>query len=146
VEAFEAEAKTMNCIRKLSRPLLVSIFWTCVGAVAVAADLSGRWVTSLDACDKMFVIRGGHAYLAPDADIHGSGFVVDGTIIRGKMATCKITSRRDQSQIIHLQGTCATDILVSNNKVDLKMIDQNKLMRTVPGIPEMDTPYYRCPQ
>lgn len=115
-------------------------------AAADAADINGAWSTNVDACSKVFIKKGNQAYLAKDADMYGSGFVVDGTTVRGKIATCKVTSRKDDGATIHLQAACATDIIVSSNQVDLKMIGQDQLIRIVPGIPEMDTHYYRCPQ
>jgi len=115
-----------------------------VGA-AQAANINGVWVTNAAACGKMVVKKGKQTVLAPDSDLYGSGFVVDGSVIRGKIATCKITSRKDDGATIHLTGTCATDITVTTNQLDIKMVDDNTLFRMVPGIPELDTLYYRCP-
>jgi hypothetical protein len=113
-------------------------------ATAAAHDLDGAWVTSIDSCDKVFVKKGRLTLLAPDADFYGSGFVVDGTTIRGKLATCRITSLRQDGQAVHIRAACATDIMLSNNEFVLTRVEGDKLVRAFPGIPEMDTPYYRC--
>src|SRR5690349_19712323 len=72
----------------------------------LAADINGAWVTDTAACDKVFVKNGGQLHLSGDADIYGSGFVVDGSTVRGKIATCKVTSRKDDGVTIHLQAAC----------------------------------------
>ena len=113
---------------------------------ANAAELDGSWATDIDTCEKIFVNRGGQNYLASDADIYGSGFVVTGNTIRGKIATCKISARKMIGSTIQLKTTCATDITIMNNNFELKFVDDNKLIRNVPGIPELSTPYYRCPK
>ncbi len=118
--------------------------WLAATALAAAADINGAWATNLEACGKMFAKKGGKTVMTRDADFHGSGFVVDGAVIRGKIATCKITSRKQDGQTLRLQGTCATDITVTSNKLDLRLVGDNELIRVVPGIPELDTPYYRC--
>ena len=110
-----------------------------------AANLEGLWATNVEACKELFVKKGNATYLASDADLHGSGFVVSGNIIRGKIATCKITSTEEDGKTVHLRTTCATDISVSSNQFDLKILDNDKIVRSIPGIPEMDTPYFRCP-
>ena len=132
-------------LRRLVCIAALSVLSASVNGFVYAADINGAWTTDADACKKMFVKKGNRISLASDADIYGSGFVIDGTTIRGKIATCKITSLKEDGSTLHLNAACATDIMVSNNQFDLKMVDNNKLVRAFPGIPEMDTPYYRCP-
>ena len=129
-------------ILRLAMALPAAAF--AVGA-AQAANINGVWVTNAAACSKMVAKKGKQTVLAADSDLYGSGFVVDGNVMRGKIATCKITSRKDDGATIHLKGTCATDITVTTNQFDIKMVDDNTLVRMVPGIPELDTLYYRCP-
>lgn len=109
-----------------------------------AADIDGSWSTDRGACGQLFVKKGSQTHLARDADIHGSGFVIDGATIRGKIATCKVTSRRQVGSIVHVRAACATDVAISSSAFDLKVVDDDQIVRRVPGIPEMDTPYYRC--
>jgi hypothetical protein len=114
------------------------------GQVAQAFNLNGAWATNKDVCAKVFEQRSGKTYLSREADFYGSGFVVDGRVLRGKMAMCRITSQKDDGSTVRLQASCATDVMVSSNKIDFKIVDGGKLIRVVPGMPEMDTPYYRC--
>jgi hypothetical protein len=114
-----------------------------LGPVA-AASIDGDWVTDLGACKKVFVKKGGQSYLARDADLYGSGFVISGTTIRGKLATCKITSLKEEGATVRVRAACATDIMLSDNQFELTMQGADKLVRAFPGVPEMDTPFYRC--
>jgi hypothetical protein len=47
---------------------------------------------------------------------------------------------------VHLIATCATDVMLSNMELTLKVIDDNKVARVFAGMPELETYYYRCPQ
>ena len=123
----------------------LSLLSNSINGYGNAADINGAWTTDVAACKKIFVNKGNRISLTSDADLYGSGFVVDGTMICGKIATCKITSLKEDGSTLHLNAACATDIMMSSNQFDLKMVDNNKLVRAFPGIPEMDTPYYRCP-
>src|SRR3954447_11828808 len=113
-------------------------------STARAVDLDGAWATDAGSCSKVFVKKGGQTRLSPSADLYGSGFVIDGSAIRGKIATCKITSLKEDGPTVHIEAACATDIMHSSNDFTLKRIDDNKLVRAYPGIPEMDTLYFRC--
>jgi hypothetical protein len=112
---------------------------------AAAAEIDGAWSTDPDVCDKMFVKNGGKTMLTTNADLFGSGFVINGNLIRGKMATCKITSLRQDGSKLHLRASCATEITLTDNSFDLNMDGPNKVVRAYPGLPELDMPYYRCP-
>jgi hypothetical protein len=134
---------------KVSRRLLyvpaLALCLTWLGAPAAkAAEIDGAWSTSPESCKKVFTKKGKQVVLARDADFYGSGFVIDGPMIRGKLATCKITSMKENGGTFQLQTACTTDISVSTNQFELKKVDADKIMRAFPGLPEMDTPYYRC--
>jgi hypothetical protein len=113
-------------------------------SVAHALDLNGAWATNASACKDVFVRKGKQIRLSGNADFFGSGFVVDGQTIRGKIAVCRITSRKDEGDAISLAAACSTDIMMTAAQFNLKVVDDNKIMRVLPGNPEMDTPYYRC--
>ena len=123
--------------------LAIAHFALYVGA-AKAAELDGAWISNPDACAEVFTVKDGKTSLSTNADFYGSGFVINGSFIRGKIAVCKITSRKLSGKTVQLQASCATDIMISNNKFSLIWIDDNKLTRRFPGIPEMDTTYHRC--
>jgi hypothetical protein len=64
--------------------------------------------------------------------------------LRGKLATCKIKSRREDGDTVHMIAACATDIMLSDVQFSLKVVDQNKIMRIFPGVPDMQQSYERC--
>ncbi len=114
--------------------------------LAPAADINGVWASDVAACNKVFTKKGGRVSFAKDADIHGSGFILDGGSVRGKLATCKIKTRKQDGDLVHLVATCATDMMLDNMELTLKVIDDNKVARVFAGLPELETLYYRCPQ
>lgn len=143
-----ANKRTASPTRRKVGAVACGLAWMVAFVASVlpahAANIDGNWSTDRGTCGQIFVKRGNQMHLAPDADIHGSGFVIDGTTIRGKIASCKITSRRQVGSIVHVRAACATEVAISNSAFDLKVVDDDQIVRRVPGIPEMDTPYYRC--
>ena len=71
---------------------LIILFLFAGGLPARAADVNGAWATDVRACDKIFQKKGNVLTLANRSDTLGSGFIIDGTEIRGKTANCKIKS------------------------------------------------------
>ena len=119
----------------------------CCAALAMdarAADITGAWASDASNCNKIFVKRGNSVFLAEEADLYGSGFVVEGRKIRGRAATCDIKTMKEDGSTVHLLAACATDIMLSNVQFTLKAIDQDRLMRLFPGMPEIQMPYERC--
>jgi hypothetical protein len=119
-----------------------------LGAPATrAADITGAWATDVRACDKIFQKKGNVLTLTSRSDTLGGGFIIDGTEIRGKTANCKIKNKREDGDVVYLLASCATDIMLSNVEMALKIIDKDKVSRFFPGLPELETPYYyRCPR
>jgi hypothetical protein len=128
----------------ISRLLCVGVCCVASAAFAHAADITGAWATDASACNKIFSKKGGTISLTRDADLYGSGFIIDGNRIRAKIASCRITSRKEDGATVHLVASCATDIMLSSVQFSMKVIDQNRIARTYPGIPELETPYERC--
>jgi len=126
--------------------IIAGAFSSAVPAGAASTrDFDGAWSTSAEACPNIFVKRGGQIYLSERADLFGSGFVVAGSIIRGKIATCKVTSIKRTGAAVDLRTVCTTDITTISNSFKLRLVDANRVVRSVPEIPELDTPYVRCP-
>ena len=80
-----------------------TIVW--LGAVLIssatvthAADINGVWASDTAVCNKVFTKKGGRVSFAKDADIHGSGFILDAGSVRGKLANCKIKARKQALQ------------------------------------------------
>ena len=110
-----------------------------------AADFDGLWATNPEACKDIFAKRGNDVVFSDKADMYGSGFIMSGKTIRGKIAVCKIQSLKKTGNTANIRAACATDISVSTNNFGLRMIDENKIIRSIPGVPELDTSYFRCP-
>jgi hypothetical protein len=112
-----------------------------------AADITGAWATDMRVCDKIFQKKGNVLTLTSRSDTLGGGFIIDGNEIRGKTANCKIKNRREEGDSVYLIAACATDIMLSDVEMALKIIDKDRVSRFFPGLPELETPYYyRCPR
>jgi hypothetical protein len=116
-------------------------------AQARAMDLSGAWATQADQCSQVFIRKGraGQIGFKAFSEQHGGGFIVEADRLRGKFASCKIKSRKEDGQTLNIIAGCATDIMLSNVQFSLKVLEPNKISRTFPGMPEMEISYYRCP-
>jgi len=127
------------------RAAVVLAAWISTAACAHAVDLTGLWVTDVEACNKVFTTEGRQTNFSPDADLYGSGFIIDGTHIRGKMASCSIKSKKEDGNVLHLLAACATDIMLQNVQFSVKVVNDNRITRIFPGIDGMALDYYRCP-
>lgn len=127
--------------------LVVPIYSAAVllGTSARAFDLSGVWSSNAAECDSVFVKRGRSISFRKESDLHGSGFIVESSRIRGKLASCRIKSRKEDGNMIYMVAGCATDIMLSDVEFALKIVDDNKIVRLFPGLPEMEYSYERCP-
>lgn len=113
-------------------------------ASSQATDLTGVWASDASVCNKMFVKNANRVTFKDDADTYGSGFIIEGNKIRGRSATCDIKSRKEDGGTVHMLAGCATDIMLSNVQLSVKIIDENKISRIFPGIADMEMTYYRC--
>ena len=132
----------------LAISLVLTFLVLAVGAPAArGADIMGAWATDVRACDKIFQKKGNVLTLNNRSDTHGGGFVIDGTNIRGKTANCKIKNRREDGDTVYLIASCATDIMLSDVELALRIIDKDRVTRFFPGMPGLESPdYYRCPR
>jgi hypothetical protein len=120
-----------------------------VGALLVfearALDLNGMWSSDPALCDKIFIKKGKQAALSPMSDLYGSGFIIDGNRIRGKIARCTIKSRKQEEDTLLLSATCSTIIAAQDLEFSLKTVDDNTVARLFPGSSAMRVNYHRCP-
>jgi hypothetical protein len=96
-------------------------------------------------CDKVFVTKGGKTSFQRDADLHGSGFIIDGQRIRGRVATCKLLRTKVDAPVVHMIASCATDVMLSNVQLTVRVLEPDKINRLFPGLEDMEMPFYRCP-
>ena len=83
--------------------------------------------------------------MTENADFYGSGFIVEGNDVRGKLERCHITSQKQDGDKTYLQAQCATDIATGPSQLALRLDGNDKLTRFFPDMPGMDLSYYRCP-
>ena len=112
---------------------------------AQAFELTGAWASQTDLCPLVFMKKGNQVVFTELSDLFGSGFIVDGNQIRGRSAKCTIKSKKQQGDSLELSAACATSIMNSSIRFNLKIIDDNNLDRLFPDIAGMTLKYSRCP-
>ena len=129
-----------------ARTLVISsTLFLLFSASAHSFDLNGAWANDPSICDKIFVKQNAKLAMTKDADNYGSGFIVDGNQVRGKIATCNIKSRKEDAGLVHLITSCSTDVALQTVQMSFKIDSENQITRIFPGVPEMSTSYTRCP-
>jgi hypothetical protein len=111
---------------------------------AQAFELTGAWASQADLCKLVFTKKGNQVVFAEFSDLFGSGFIVDGSRIRGKSARCTIKSKKQEGDGLELSAACATSIMNQSVHFSLKVIDDNTVSRLFPEIPGMTLKYSRC--
>src|SRR4051812_28575027 len=109
-----------------------------------AFELTGAWASQTDLCTLVFMKKGSQVVFTPLSDLFGSGFVVDGSRIRGRATRCTIKSKKQEGDSLELSTACASSIMTSSVRFNLKVIDDNNLSRSFPEIPGMMLKYSRC--
>ena len=122
----------------------ILISWLFISLPANAADLTGLWASDAAACSKIFQKKNGMIVIADDADLYGSGFIIEKNLIRGKIASCSIKTRKEDGAVTHFIANCSTDIAFQAVQFSLKLDNENKFTRIYPGVPELSTSYFRC--
>jgi hypothetical protein len=109
-----------------------------------AIELTGAWASQADLCKLVFTKKGNQIVFAELSDIYGSGFIIDGSRIRGKTTQCTIKSKKQEGDSLELNAACASRIMTSSVRFNLKVVDDNTLNRLIPEIPGMEIKYARC--
>jgi threonine dehydratase len=82
-------------------PLVISsAVFLFFGAPAHSFELNGAWANDPSICDKIFVKQNAKLAMTKDADNYGSGFIVEGNQVRGKIASCNIKSRKEDAGLV----------------------------------------------
>lgn len=116
-----------------------------LSSTANAVDLNGAWANDPSVCKQVFEKKNETISITRNSDNYGSGFIIEGNQIRGKIAKCTIKSRKEDGPLLQLIASCSTDVALSTVQFSLRIDDENKLTRVFPGIPEMALSYVRCP-
>ena len=131
-------------MRTFAKTLTVAASMLLSAADARAIDIDGVWISNPDVCSKVLAKRGNTLRITDDADRFGSGFIIEGNRIRGKVANCTIKTRKEEGEVLHLLTVCSTDVALQNMQFSVKAEGADRIVRIYPGIPELNTPYHRC--
>src|SRR5579864_3775634 len=129
---------------RFTRPFVLFAAVLFLPTQATAFDLSGAWATDAGLCAQVYTKKGNEIEFAELSDLFGSGFIIEGSRIRGKSGRCTITSRKQDGDNIELAAACASSVMTQNLSFSLKIIDDNSLSRLFPDIPGMTVKYFRC--
>jgi len=132
----------MICRRLLALALLIG--GDSLLTPANAIELNGKWASDPELCQKIFLNKGKQVAFAPLSDFYGSGFIIDGNRIRGKVARCTIKSRKEDGDTTLLSVTCSTTIAAEEMEFSLKTVDDNTVARLYPGSSAMSVNFHRC--
>ena len=135
----------MRILSGVAALVISSAVFLLFGASAHSFELNGAWASDPSICGNIFVKQDAKLVMTKDADNYGSGFVVDGNQVRGKIATCTIKSRKEDAGLVHLIMSCSTDVALQAVQFSFKVDGDNKITRIFPGAPEMSVSYSRCP-
>ena len=122
----------------------VCMSMACSGDDARAAEVNGVWVSDAAICQKVFEKQGDRVSFAAGSDAHGSGFIIDGNQIRGRIATCNIKARREQGAVVNIIAVCSTDIAIDTMQFRLRFEGPDKIVREFSGMPDVEMKYERC--
>src|SRR4029077_7191107 len=120
-------------VTMISRPWLwaltlpAGVLWCAAPAQAI--ELNGLWSSDPALCDKIFIKKGKQVAFSPLSDLYGSGFIIDGNRIRGKIARCTIKSRKQDGDTLLLAATCSTTIAAQDLEFSWKTVDDNPVSR-----------------
>src|SRR5262249_32057716 len=110
-----------------------------------AADINGAWASDASVCGKVFVKTNNRISFAPDAELYGGGFIVEGNRATGTFQKCSIKSRKDDGANVHLIAACSDGVMVSDRQLTVKLVGDNQITVSSAGPVNMENPYVRCP-
>jgi hypothetical protein len=114
--------------------------------VAIANDLTGTWASSADICDKLFVKQGGKVAFVKNADEVGSGLIINGNRLQGKLGTCTINSRQQKGDVVHLKAMCSTQVATHSMEFSYKILSEDRIAQVFSGLSGSSVQYIRCPR
>ena len=134
----------LNARRLSAVAVMLSALGIVSPVAAQAFELTGAWASQTDLCTLVFTKKGNQVVFTELSDLFGSGFIVDGNQIRGRSTKCTIKSKKQDADSLELSTACATSIMISNVRFNLKIVDDNTLNRLFPEIAGMTLKYSRC--
>jgi hypothetical protein len=125
--------------------LLVVLATESFSPSAHAADISGAWASDPSVCSKVFVKHNNRISFAPDAELYGGGFIVEGNRATGTFQKCNIKSMKNDGANVHLIAACSDGVMVSDLQFTVKHVGANQITVSSAGPVNMENPYVRCP-
>ena len=123
----------------LSVPIMSSL-----SASALAADMNGAWAMEASSCSKVFVKNNEKISFAPNADLYGGGFIVEGNRASGTFQKCNIQSRKDDGTSIHLTAACSDGTMIQEMKFAVKFLGVDQITLTLVEQQSIETTFVRC--
>jgi hypothetical protein len=119
--------------------------WLVSASVADAANIEGIWASNAAACKDIFAKseKAGVSF-STRSDAFGSGLVIDGGRIREKSQHCRIMRRNQKGDTIHLLASCSSDVSADTLQFGLRLLDDDHIVRSFPGITDLELTYERC--
>ena len=123
----------------LSLPVMLSL-----SVSALAADMNGAWASDASVCSKVFVKNNDRISFAPNAELYGGGFIVEGNRASGTFQKCNIKSRKDDGTNIHIIAACSDGIMIQEMKFAVKLVGADQITLTLAEPQSVESPFVRC--
>ena len=108
------------------------------------ADLNGAWAQDRTVCTKVFVKGGNKILFTPDAELYGSGMLIEGKQATGSFQKCRVKSTRAVGDVLHVLAACSTGVMVSDTEVTVQVVDENNITLTLDGPDPIEHSLVRC--
>lgn len=139
------------CISARFTPAALALLTTVSFAdLARATDLNGAWAQDSSVCSQVFVKRDNKILFKPNAELYGSGVLIEGKQATGSFQKCQIKSTRADGNTLHVVATCSTGVMVSDTQFRVKIIDDDNITLALAGPDQlagpvqMESPLVRC--
>jgi hypothetical protein len=134
----------MSTSVRVARLLLGGVL-VLLASSANAFDFDGAWATDAAKCAQIFTKKKNKISMTKHSEFFGGGFIVEGSRVRGPAAACKISDRKEEGDMLHLIASCTTQIaILSPTQLDIKIEDDNKIIRFFANFSELAVSYTRC--
>ena len=111
---------------------------------AWAVDLNGAWAQDSSVCSKVFMKGDNKISLTPNAELYGSGILIEGKQATGSFQKCRVKSTRSDGNILRVLAACSTGVMVSDTEVTVKVVDENNITLTLDGPDPIEHSLIRC--
>jgi hypothetical protein len=89
-----------------------ALAWLQAAAAVSAAGIDGAWVSVTNRARCALIFHGTGSGVAVREP---GGFVISGNVIRGKLASCRITRRVETKECVHLIAKCPIFLKTSSS-------------------------------